>query len=105
MFKGENKKSPPSHRSQKMRLGRFGLRGWGQSVSRVNADLLFFAGHIFKCDHTCYFGKNRIIASETDVGSGVEMSSPLTHQDLTGFHVLSAISFDAKTFAYAVPAV
>ncbi len=50
-------------------------------------------------------GEQGVVASDTDVGSGVELRAALAHEDVTGFYELAAEALNAQALSIRVATV
>ncbi len=55
---------------------------------------------LFELDLTVFFRKQGVVATDTNILTGVKTRATLTHNDITGNNNLTAVDFDAQAFTF-----
>lgn len=71
----------------------------------INADALFFTGKVLKFHFSVAESEKRVIRAASHVNAGMNMSSALSHNNISGNNGLSVGLFNTETFGFAVATI
>ncbi len=63
-------------------------------------ELTVLGAFLLELDLTVFFRKQGMVATDTNILTGVKTRAALTHNDITGNDNLTAVDFDAQAFAF-----
>ncbi len=63
-------------------------------------ELTVLGAFLFELDLTVFFRKQGVVATDTNIFTGVKTRAALTHDDITGNNNLTAVNFDAQAFTF-----